>query len=90
MHIAAEYQHPVLRQDIMHRAPAKASMKPLLLLVLATVLAWSLPAQAAENLFKDGGFEQFLPQPDDQGNPFKVWSGWKWDGNCRRAADTEI
>ena len=46
--------------------------------------------QAAENLIKDGGFEQYLAQPDEQGNPFKVWSGWKWEGNCRRVADTEI
>ena len=46
--------------------------------------------QAAENLLKDGGFEQFLPQPDEQGNPFKIWSGWKWEGNCKRVADTEI
>jgi hypothetical protein len=64
-------------------------MKPLLVPVLSTLLAWSHPAQA-ENLLKDGGFEQLLSQPDDQGNPFKVWSGWKWEGNCRRAADTEI
>ncbi len=39
---------------------------------------------------QDGGFEQYLQQPDEQGNPFKVWSGWKWEGNCRRVADTEI
>jgi hypothetical protein len=47
-------------------------------------------AQAAENLLKDGGFEQYFAQPDDQGNPFEVWSGWKWEGNCRRVADTNI
>jgi hypothetical protein len=46
--------------------------------------------QAAENLIKDGGFEQYLDQPDERGNPFKVWSGWKWEGNCRRVANTEI
>jgi hypothetical protein len=62
---------------------------------LLTCLLLTLPwlageAQAGENVLKDGGFEQYLDQPDEQGNPFKVWSGWKWEGNCRRVADTDI
>ncbi len=68
-----------------HRTAPDA--RKLLLLIL---LALAQMAQAGENLLKDGGFEQCLDQPDDQGNPFKVWSGWKWEGNCRRVADTAI
>ena len=61
-------------------------------MTLVSLACWGVLhiGQAAENLLKDGGFEQYLDQPDDQGNPFKVWSGWKWEGNCRRVADTEI
>jgi hypothetical protein len=70
--------------------PARAPMKQLLLLILLVLLAWPNPARAAENLLKDGGFEQCLAQPDDQGNPFEVWSGWKWEGNCQRVADKDI
>ncbi len=47
-------------------------------------------ACAGENLFTDGGFENILDKPDDTGNPFKDWGGWKWDGNCRRVADSDI
>ena len=57
----------------------------LLIILLGAQIAWS-----AENLLKDGGFEQYLAQPDEQGNLFEVWSGWKWEGNCRRVADTDI
>ncbi len=46
-------------------------------------------ARAGQNLLRDGGFEQVLDQPDNYGNPFKVWAGWKWEGNCRREADTD-
>ena len=69
---------------------AKTSMKRLLVPLVLTLLAGLWPTQAAENLLKDGGFEQYLLQPDDYGNPFKVWSGWKWEGNCQRVADTDI
>src|SRR5208337_5000810 len=55
--------------------------------LLSVILAVSA-ATAGENLLKDGGFEQVLDRPDETGNPFKVWSGWKWEGNCQRAADT--
>ena len=54
------------------------------------LLAAAPQSQAAQNLLQDGGFEQFLDQPDERGNPFKAWSGWKWEGNCRRVADTAI
>jgi hypothetical protein len=64
-------------------------MKALVPLLLS-LSAWPHPVQAAENLLKDGGFEQYLAQPDNQGNPFTVWSGWKWEGNCRRVADMDI
>jgi hypothetical protein len=47
-------------------------------------------ANAQQNLLRDGGFEQVLDKPDDYGNPFKVWAGWKWEGNCQRVADTDI
>ena len=62
---------------------------------LLTCLMLALPslaceAQAGENVLKDGGLEQYLDRPDEEGNPFKVWSGWKWEGNCRRVADTDI
>ena len=60
-----------------------------LLPMLPVVLAASV-AVAGENLLKDGGFEQVLDKPDEQGSPFKVWGGWKWEGNCQRVADTEI
>ena len=56
-------------------------------------LAWLSVVSASvagENLLKDGGFEQILDKPDERGNPFKVWGGWKWEGNCQRVADTEI
>jgi hypothetical protein len=56
---------------------------------LSVILAVSV-ATAGENLLKDGGFEQVLDKPDENGNPFKVWGGWKWEGNCQRAADTLI
>ena len=59
-------------------------------LLLVALLAAAPPSQAAQNLLQDGGFEQFLDQPDEGGNPFKAWSGWKWEGNCRRVADTAI
>ena len=65
-------------------------MKSLLMSLSLALLASHYAAQAAENILKDGGFEQYLDQPDEQGNPFKVWSGWKWEGNCRRVADTDI
>ena len=65
-------------------------MKSPLTFVSLVLLASLWAAQAAENLLKDGGFEQYLDQPDEQGNPFKVWSGWKWEGNCRRVADRDI
>lgn len=68
----------------------KTSMKRLLVPLVLTLLAGLRPTQAAENLLKDGGFEQYLLQPEDYGNPFKVWSGWKWEGNCQRVADTDI
>jgi hypothetical protein len=42
-------------------------MKRLLVPLLLTFLGWPHPAQAAENLLKDGGFEQYLARPDDQG-----------------------
>ena len=47
-------------------------------------------ANAQQNLLRDGGFEQVLDKPDDYGNPFKLWAGWKWEGNCQRVADTDI
>ena len=57
-------------------------------------VTWTLsiapPAPAPENLIPDGGFEQLLDKPDQFGNPFKVWAGWKWEGNCQRVADTDI
>ena len=64
--------------------------KCLLTCFLLALPALAREAQAGENVLKDGGFEQYLDQPDEQGNPFKVWSGWKWEGNCRRVADTDI
>lgn len=65
-------------------------MQRSLMLVLPVLVALCPMLQAGENLLKDGGFEQFLDKPDEQGNPFTVWSGWKWEGNCQRAADTAI
>ena len=61
-------------------------------LTLASLAFWGVPhiGRGAENHLKDGGFEQYLAQPDEQGNPFKIWSGWKWEGNRERVADTEI
>jgi hypothetical protein len=58
--------------------------------LLVAPLAAAPPSQAAQNLLQDGGFEQFLDQPDEGGNPFRAWSGWKWEGNCRRVGDTAI
>ncbi len=58
---------------------------------LLLALPWlACGARAGENILKDGGFEERLDQPDEQGNAFKLWSGWKWEGNCRRVADTDI
>jgi hypothetical protein len=65
-------------------------MKCCMSLVLSAWLALCCLAQAGENILRDGGFEQFLDKPDEQGNPFKVWGGWKWEGNCKRVADTRI
>jgi hypothetical protein len=59
-------------------------------LVVAFVLTLASVGTAQEKLISDGGFEQLLDKPDDYGNPFKVWAGWKWEGNCRRMADTQI
>ena len=59
-------------------------------LVVALVLALVSASIAQENLLNDGGFEQLLDQPDNYGNPFQVWAGWKWEGNCRWVADTQI
>jgi hypothetical protein len=67
-----------------------AAMNSLLAFELLVLLTSFYAAQSAENLLKDGGFEERLDQPDELGNPFKVWSGWKWEGNCRRVADTDI
>jgi hypothetical protein len=61
---------------------------PLPLLLILPLIA--LHSQSAENFLRDGGFEQYLAQPDDQGNPFKLWSGWKWEGNCQRIVDPDI
>ncbi|MFB3893881.1 MAG: beta-galactosidase trimerization domain-containing protein [Phycisphaerae bacterium] len=63
-------------------------MKHALALTIVLLAAW--PALAGVNLLKDGGFEQVLDKPDERGNPFSVWGGWKWEGNCQRVADTEI
>ena len=46
--------------------------------LLVALLAAAPTSQAAQNLLQDGGFEQFLDQPDEGGNPFRAWSGWKW------------
>ncbi|MFI5378443.1 MAG: beta-galactosidase trimerization domain-containing protein [Tepidisphaerales bacterium] len=59
-------------------------------LLLACLLSLTSLVSAGENLLRDGGFEQVLDKPDDYGNPFKVWAGWKWEGNCKRVADTDI
>jgi hypothetical protein len=42
------------------------------------LLAAAPTSTATQNLLQDGGFEQFLDQPGERGNPFKAWSGWKW------------
>ena len=65
-------------------------MNGLLTCLLLALLSLACGAYAGENILQDGGFEQYLDQPDEQGNPFKVWSGWKWEGNCRRVADRDI
>ncbi|MFB3894222.1 MAG: beta-galactosidase trimerization domain-containing protein [Phycisphaerae bacterium] len=54
------------------------------------LLAPGPSAVAGENLLKNGGFEELLPKPDDQGNPFKDWTGRKWQGLCRVDQDTDI
>jgi beta-galactosidase len=66
------------------------SINRLLTCLLLALSLLACEAQAGENILKDGGFEQYLDQPDELGNPFKVWAGWKWEGNCRRAADRDI
>jgi hypothetical protein len=66
------------------------AMKFFLLFLSLALMLTPRSTQAAENLLQDGGFEQRLEAPDDQGNPFRIWSGWKWEGNCQRLADTEI
>jgi len=58
--------------------------------VAACFLTFASAGIAGENLLADGGFEQLLDQPDNYGNPFKLWGGWTWEGNCRRVADTQI
>lgn len=50
----------------------------------------SLPPLAG-NILVDGGFESAFPGgPDQHGNPFNDWGGWKWEGNCERLADFNI
>jgi hypothetical protein len=44
----------------------------------------------AEDLLKDGGFEDVAAKPDGYGNPFTQWGGWKWEGDCQRVGDTDI
>src|SRR5208283_669649 len=58
-------------------ASQETPMRYALIPVLSVILAVSV-ATAGGNLLKDGGFEQLIDKPDENGNPFKVWGGWKW------------
>ncbi|MHB9045883.1 MAG: hypothetical protein ACYC35_08090, partial [Pirellulales bacterium] len=58
--------------------------------VMTFLVAITSQSIAQGNLLPDGGFEQRLEEPDGYGNPFKVWGGWTWEGDCRRVADTDI
>jgi Beta-galactosidase len=62
----------------------------LLVICVASCIPLASVAGAGQNLLRDGGFEQVLDQPDNYGNPFKVWAGWKWEGDCQRVADRQF
>ncbi|HUW59229.1 MAG TPA: hypothetical protein VMZ92_21525, partial [Planctomycetota bacterium] len=49
------------------------------------------PAVAIEgDLLADGGFENFFETPDQHGNAFAQWGGWKVQGECSRGVDTQV
>jgi hypothetical protein len=62
---------------------------------LAAILLFSSTVIAEDrrtdpgNLLRDPGFES-VQEPDQYGNPFTDWGGWKWEGNGERRADARV
>lgn len=71
---------------VSNKALAEAAVKA----AKAKADAAAAAAAAPEKLLTDGGFEDLLPNPDQYGNAFTAWSGWKWEGICDRGADTTV